>query len=258
MEKICYYFKENGFSNKEISLKKKKIYDILIKNNLLNNLEKSKITKEDIRDMFILYDHIFLFDQFYQYLTNNNIKVDFIIENNTNHDNLGTTSILNNSKHTITLFIDNIQNLIIDQYIKIGGIKCYNKLQCLMNVFEHELIHFMIHIFCLKIDFIENEDQDHDWHHGESYQKILKNIFGHSQFYYLNLKQINKTQVEVDKKVKDLKKKIKLDNYVESYKINNKIKKGNVIEINSDYLIIKDDNSKIDKLYFEYIDKLIV
>ena len=45
---------------------------------------------------------------------------------------------------------------------------------------------------------------------------------------------------------------------MESYKINNKIKKGKVIEINSDYLIIKDDNSKIDKLYFEYIDKLIV
>lgn len=256
MEKICYYFKENSFSNKEISLKKKKIYDILIKNKLLENLENKKITKEDIRDMFILYDHVFLFDQFYEYLTNNKINIDFNVENYSKHANLGTTNIVGKT-HTITMYIGNIQSLVIDEYIKIGGIKCFNKLQCLMNVFEHELIHFLIHIFCLKIDFLENADNDHDWHHGESYQKILKNIFGHTQVYYLDLKKINKTQKEVDQKIKNIKKTIKIDDLVESYKINNQVKKGKVIEITAEYLIIKNKNGQVDKLYFEYIDKII-
>jgi hypothetical protein len=256
MEEICYYFKENSFSNKEISLKKKKIYDILIKNNLLKNLDKKKITKEDIRDMFILYDHVFLFDQFYEYLTNNKINIDFNVDNYSKHSNLGTTNIIGNKTHTITMFIGNIQSLVINEYIKIGGIKCFDKLQCLMNVFEHELIHFLIHIFCVKIDFLENVNNDHDWHHGESYQSILKNIFGHTQVYYLDLKKINKTQKEVDQKVKDIKKKIKLDNFVTSYKIDNKIKKGIVIEITSEYLIIKTDNGIIDQIYYEYIDKI--
>jgi len=256
MEEICYYFKENSFSKKEISLKKKKIYDILIKNKLLENLENKKITKNDLRDMFILYDHVFLFDQFYEYLTNNNIKINFNVENYSKHSNLGTTNIVGKT-HTITMYIGNIQSLVIDEYIKIGGIKCFNKLQCLMNVFEHELIHFLIHIFCLKIDFLENADNDHDWHHGESYQKILKNIFGHTQVYYLDLKKINKTQKEVDQKIKNIKKTIKIDDLVESYKINNQVKKGKVIEITPEYLIIKNKNGKVDKLYFEYIDKII-
>ena len=110
MEQICYYFKENSFSNKEISLKKKKIYDILIKNNLLENLEKKKITKKDIRDMFILYDHVFLFDQFYEYLTNNKININFNIENYSKHANLGTTNIIGNNKANLIIYKKSFEN----------------------------------------------------------------------------------------------------------------------------------------------------
>lgn len=251
MEEVCNYFKKNSFSNKEISIKKKKIYDISIKNNLLENLENEIITKDNIKDLFILYDHIFLFDQFYEYLNKNNIKINFNLDTNKNHDNLGRTEMESEKNHSITMYIGNIKKLVINEYIKIGGIKCYNKLQCLMSVFEHELIHLLIHIFCIDIDYKNN----HYIHHGDAFQSILKNIFGHTQVYYLDLKKINKTQKEVDIKINQIKSKIKINDFVESYNIDNKIKSGNIIKIEKDYVIIKNNQGIINNLYYEYINK---
>ena len=253
MEEVCNYFINNKFSNKEIAKKKKKIYQILNK-----TLSKSlELSNENIRDMFILYDHVFLFDQFYNYLTENQIKVNFKINNSDEvKDILGQTNIDNDS-HTITIYTDNLRKLILNKYIKIGGIKCYDKLQCLMNVFEHELIHLLVHVFCLKRDLLERSHNDKctDSGHSNTFNIILKNIFGHTQIYYLDLKKINKTQEQVDKKVNKIKNQIKINDFVESYQIDNKIKSGVVVKIENDYLIIKNKDGELNNLYFEYIDK---
>ena len=258
MEEVCIYFSKNNYSKKEISFKKKKIYQVL-KENI--NQDFNNINRDIIKDMFILYDHIFLFDQFYEYLNNNNLKVkfEFDTKDNTNQI-LGNTNRKNQSDHTIILYLKNINNLINvnnnNDYVKIGGIKCYDRIQCLMNVFEHELVHLLIYIFCDKLDLIENyRKNNQDDSHNEIFRNILRNIFGHTQIYFMNLKSINMTQKELDKKIDKIKKKIKIGDTVESYQIDDKIKSGVVIEINENYVLIN-KSGKIDKLYFEYIDKI--
>ena len=148
MEIICEYFIKNNFTNKEIGSKKKKIYDVLI-DNFKDDLNLKKLKKEQIRDLFILYDHVFLFDNFYNYLTESKIKIDFEISQK-NLNKLGDTKIINSNLHKITIYQKGINQLIHNDYTRIGGIKCFNQIQCLMNIFEHELIHAIIHIFCKR------------------------------------------------------------------------------------------------------------
>lgn len=259
MEEVCNYFSKNKYSKKEISIKKKKIYQVLKKN---INQDITNINQDIIKDMFILYDHVFLFDQLYEYLNTNNLKVKFEldIKDNTNQI-LGKTNRKNQSDHTITLYLKNINNLINDNdnndYVKIGGIKCYDRIQCLMNVFEHEFVHLLIHIFCDKLNIIEQyRENNQDDGHTEIFNNILRNIFGQNQIYFMNLKSINMTQKELDKKIDKIKKKIKIGDTVESYQINDKIKSGKVIEINENYILLN-KLGKIHKLYFEYINKII-
>ena len=61
------------------------------------------------------------------------------------------------------------------------------------------------------------------------------------------------THQEIDDKVENIKKIIKIGDCVESYQIDNKIKKGVIKEIYPNYVILENLN----KLYFEYINKII-
>ena len=243
MEIICDFFMKKKFTNKEISSKKKKIYQVL-KDIFKNDLNLKKLNKGQIKDLFILYDHVFLFDNFYNYLTENSINIKFEISYE-NLDKLGDTRIINSNLHQITIYQYGVNQLIHNDYTRIGGIKCYDQIQCLMHIFEHELIHAIIHVFCK-----EKEENGH----GYVFQTILKNIFGHTQIHYVNLsKKLNMTHTEIDKKVNNLKKLIKIGDIVESYQIDNKVKKGGVKEIHQNYVILEN----LKKLYFEYINKII-
>lgn len=244
MEIICEYFLKNKYSNKEIALKKKNIYNALVQI-FKDDLNINKLKNSQIRDMLIIYDNIFLFDNFYKYLEDSDIILNFVIDTDTENNNLGSTMYITPKLYKIILYQKEINKLIKSDYNKIGGIKCYNKIQCLMNIFEHELIHVIIYIFCPSKEVGDG--------HGEVFQTILKNIFGHNHSYFSNLTEIlNMSQKEIDNKVNLIKKKIKLGNIVESYTVKNKKKEGEVINIEENYVIIKNK----DKIYFEYIDKI--
>ena len=57
---------------------------------------------------------------------------------------------------------------------KINGLKCYNKLECILHVFIHELVHLIIFVFCM--------DQNVPGGHGVSFKQITQSLFGHTDF----------------------------------------------------------------------------
>ena len=97
MEIICDYFTKNAFNKKEIAEKKKKIYLILI-DIFKNDKETKNITNIQLKDIFILYDNVFLFDQFYKYLKNNNFILKFNVDSITDTGSLGSTIKNGNNK----------------------------------------------------------------------------------------------------------------------------------------------------------------
>lgn len=73
---------------------------------------------------------------------------------------------------------------------RVNGLKCYNQLECMLNVFMHELVHLIIFVFCI--------DQDVPGGHGVLFKQITKSLFGHTDIkHYLGTDAEN---VGVDKK----------------------------------------------------------
>lgn len=64
-----------------------------------------------------------------------------------------------------------------------NGLKCYDRLDCLMNVFEHELIHFVIGIINCKDGKSGHIKGDPIYKsHGVYFQQLMKAYFGHTEF----------------------------------------------------------------------------
>ena len=57
---------------------------------------------------------------------------------------------------------------------KINGLQCYNRLECYISIFEHELTHLIIMIFCPKLGSTKGG-------HTETFIKIVHNLCGHTE-----------------------------------------------------------------------------
>jgi ribosomal protein L35AE/L33A len=79
-----------------------------------------------------------------------------------------------------------------------NGLQCHDRLECLMNVFEHELIHFIIGITHghIKGDPIYKA-------HGLYFQQLMKAFFGHTEFKHSLTRNIDKPGKREDFKLGD-------------------------------------------------------
>jgi len=64
-----------------------------------------------------------------------------------------------------------------EKKIKIGGVFCTNKLECLFHVVAHEMIHLINMIEC-PYEVASKRG------HSEIFQKMVKNIFGHTNCHH--------------------------------------------------------------------------
>jgi len=60
-----------------------------------------------------------------------------------------------------------------DQHFISSGLPCHTRLECLLNVFSHELCHLLMQRFCHHRD---------KTHHGPTFQKLAFHLFGHTDF----------------------------------------------------------------------------
>ncbi|CAK7994751.1 Hypothetical protein POVR1_LOCUS275 [uncultured virus] len=79
-----------------------------------------------------------------------------------------------------------------------NGLLCYDRLDCLMNVFEHELVHYFIMITHghIKGDPVYKS-------HGLYFQQLVKAYFGHTAFRHALLSKIEEVGKPEDFKVDD-------------------------------------------------------
>ena len=79
-----------------------------------------------------------------------------------------------------------------------NGLQCYNRLACLMNVFEHELVHFVVEITHghVKRDTIYKS-------HGLYFQQLVQAYFGHTEFKHALTRNIEKPGKKEDFNIGD-------------------------------------------------------
>lgn len=88
----------------------------------------------------------------------------------------------------IVLFAQVFQKLFsqTDQHSFVSnGVSCYSRLECLLNVFAHELCHLLLMKFCPEVT--EKEQA-----HGKTFKLLAKHLFGHVEYRHaLTLRRAN-------------------------------------------------------------------
>jgi hypothetical protein len=143
-----------------------------------------------------------------------------------------------------------IDNLFKDKKtksLKINGLHCFDKLECYVNLFQHEIIHLLISIFCLK-------DGQGMGGHTRVFRGLVLNLFGHTEYKHLLLEG---DSIKNDKEIKYNQTNIEIGDKIESKPFKGKILKGTVFKLTSKYVYFKLSNGKKYYLSFSLINKII-
>lgn len=136
--------------------------------------------------------------------------------------------IIISSKIINNLFSNN------EKTLKINGIKCFNKLECYVNLYEHELIHLLIYIFCIE------KGRDYGGH-TPTFKNIAYNLFRHTDYKHnLLCGDSEKNEKDMEK----FKKEVEIGDTIISKVIKGKIYEGIVFKLTSKYVYFKQNDGK--------------
>jgi hypothetical protein len=76
------------------------------------------------------------------------------------------------------------ENTVCSRAIMVNGLKCENRLQCLLRIMEHELIHLL---FCCSsiirsLGLMDSSGNYVDGYHGRTFQLAVRLFFGHTDW----------------------------------------------------------------------------
>jgi len=145
----------------------------LIIYNEFSELDLDTIRPDDIIDIIKKYDTIWFHNKLSKMMKKRQLKLSVRFEGKPTFNTEGFC-FGNYCDYTITLPM----NILNHSYpnVKVGGIQCKDKLDALLRVIEHELIHLILFIFCDDIHIVN--------HHGKLFQQTVYNLFGHTSIFH--------------------------------------------------------------------------
>ncbi len=130
--------------------------------------------------------------------------------------------------------------------LKINGLLCKDKLECYINLYQHEITHLLIAIFCHR----EGEGMGG---HTQMFKALVYALFGHTKYKHWLLagdgskleedELYNKTNVEIG-------------DFIITKKYKNKKYEGKVTKLGPKYVVIKLKNDKLFKICYSFIYKI--
>ena len=101
------------------------------------------------------------------------------------------------------VFTKGLLNLPDSDHLKTGGLTCDNFLNCMLLIFEHELVHALIACFCVGEGDVKHS-REATWKgntggggHGIIFMSIVNNLFGQTEFTHELLKNIHTIPPEI-------------------------------------------------------------
>jgi hypothetical protein len=255
MKDYCNKLIKNKNSDEWKTNNFKKIYEYL-----LNNIVKIvdfKVTNNIVKKTFKLLDKVYFKNNISKFIRDTDSTITFNASSklkktagfckwNTYIDKYGDFDF---GIYEIQISKPIIDNLFTDKKInslKINGLNCFDRLECYINLFQHEITHLLINIFC------SNEGQGMGGH-TIMFKNIVYNLFGHTEYKHMLLsgdslkleeeELYNYTNMEIGDKVV-------------TKPINGKKYKGVVTKLTKKFFYLKLSNGKIYSFRYSMADDI--
>jgi hypothetical protein len=241
-------------TDKERKERKTKVYNHLLKN-VIRDKNFDKLTATQLEKTYMILDKVYFNGKIGEYLYDNcNMALNFKTSGR-----LKSTAGMCKYKYkykggkikyyyTIEISSPIVYSMFNkgEKSLKINGLSCKNRLECYINLFEHELTHLIIFLFCPEMG-------EGMGGHTRVFRDIVHNLFGHTEYkHYL----LEGDLEEMEKRIEETKINVEIGDYITSKKIGAKIYKGTVVKVNPKGVTIESDNGKKWRIYFHAIDKI--
>lgn len=248
---ICDCYSKHKLPQKELDSKKAKVYSKLKK--VFTSPNFHKLTDKHVKETFNIIDEVY-FDNFIsKYMKQNNINLGlksshkltctagqckWITEHHTGKTNY---SLVISAAIIEKVFSKNEKSL------KINGLHCLDRLECYISIFEHEITHLLIQLFC-------PEEGVGTGGHTKTFRHIVNNMYGHTEYKH---DLLSGDAVTVENNIKYFKDNIEIgDTIVAQYK--DKTFTGEVLKLGGKSVTIHDNvSNKRYNISYGIISKLI-
>ncbi len=187
-------------------------YDKLYIDNLRSSINKTlrdkyfsgnpnfeNITDDLLYDLFALYDKHFFGNRIAELMKKENASITFKFSDALSR--AGGYCSKKGCNYEIKLAKNIFLNLFnANEKAHISnGLYCYDRLDCLMNVFEHELMHFVVNLT------VPSSDRNNPVYksHGSYFKQLVNSYFGHTEVKHLLSKGIDTIKTQADFDVND-------------------------------------------------------
>lgn len=222
-----------------------------IRKELNIDLQKFKLSKAIVKKLFLIFDKIYFKNLIQDKIYNNNVSLIFDISNK--YKNVAGMCIYHGNKMEI-IFSNYIITKIYNSKFKsifINGLLCYDIVDVLINLMEHEITHLILFIYDRYKDDVKSG-------HNSQFKDIVYNMYRHTKITHDlltgDIEEYNKCKEKACDEVK-VGMKIECGKY-----------SGIVVEIRNKYLVFNDNGKLrickfnaykiIDKNYKEYHDTI--
>jgi hypothetical protein len=170
MDNFCDFFESIKIPKTRVKKLFYTVYNYLVLSGL--NPKMDKYSDRDLYTIFEMVDKVYFNNVLNEYIKDKKINLTFRL-NNTFTKTKGLSTIYG-SNCSIELDISMFDKPFKKQ--KINGLVCYTKLECMLNVFIHELVHLII--------FVSGIEKNIPRDNCKSFKNITRSLFGHK--YYKN------------------------------------------------------------------------
>lgn len=253
MSSYCYNLSKNKLSQDEINKNNKIIYSFLLKE--LKNPNFMNISSNLVKKTFKIIDKVYFNNNISKRITETNSSLTFSVSNK-----LTTTA----GRCDYRYWLDENNNFLYGNYdikiskpiienifskkeksLKINGLSCFDRLECYINLFQHEIIHLLINLFCY-------EEGVNQGGHTNVFKSIVYNLFGHTDYKHLLLSGDSKELEELELFNKT---NIEIGDYVISKPIKNNTFEGYVFKLTKNYVYFE-LNDKRQGIRYDMIEKI--
>jgi sRNA-binding protein len=242
----CLKLETIALTDQSINVKNKKIYNHLLQNTF-DQPNFTELKSLGIKKMFNTIDNFYFDNKIANYSKDKHIQINFKVYNNINE--IEYVSITKNTEllYEICASTNIINDLFncenkVDKITNIYGQKCVDRLECMIQLMQHEIIHLVLMLF----------REDNHMTHSPIFSRIVQNHFGQTECKHI-MSYYNDA-VSTDKVID--KPNVNIGDDVVSKMIQGNIYKGIVIKINHTSVSIKLDSGTLIDIYFNCINKI--
>ncbi len=241
-------------TDKERKDKKAKVYNYLLKN-VIKDSNFSKLTPTQLDKTYMILDKIYFNGKVGEYLKDHcDTSLKFKISGRLK----STAGVCKyrpkmkghqiKHKHIIEISSPIVYSMFNkgEKVLKINGLSCKNRLECYINLFEHEFTHLIIHMFCPELGKGMGG-------HTRVFRDIVRNLYGHTEYKHYLLEG----DLEKMEKRKDIAKaNVEVGDHITTIERRGKSYSGVVVKINPKSITVELDDGKEWNFPYDAIDKI--